>query len=78
MYAQEWTDVYWIWAVEELTPWIHSLKPLHGMIKGINWTGRSICPFIDSLNIALLEYTELVMWSYVKDSVNKLHVIVIA
>jgi len=39
---------------------------------------RSFCPFILSLNIALLECAEWVMWSYMKGSVNELHVIVIA
>lgn len=55
-----------------------SLESLPGVIKGINWIDRSICPFMLSLNIALLECAGLVMWSYMKDSINGVHVIVIA
>lgn len=50
---------------------------LPGMIKGINWIDRSICPFVISLNIALLEYADL-LWSCMKDSVEELDIIVIA
>lgn len=50
---------------------------LPGVIEGINWIDRSISPFVISLNIALLEYTEL-LWSCMKDSVEELDIIVTA
>lgn len=50
---------------------------LPGVIEGINWIDRSISPFVISLNIALLEYTEL-LWSCMKDAVEGLNIFVTA
>lgn len=51
---------------------------LPGVIEGINWIDRSISPFVISLNIALLEYTELLLWSCMKDAVEGLNIFVTA